>query len=215
MRASIRNRIMTACCLLIGSSSVWASGVDPLATIQKKWAECQYQSKDEDQQIYCLENLVKLSESSLQNAPDRNDLKIWLAISKSSLAGADGGLGGLSLAKQAKALLEDVVKTAPETLDGSAYVTLGTLYYKVPGWPVGFGDDDKAEEMLKKALKYNPNGIDANYFYGDFLAEDGRKAEAIDYLKRAAAAPPRETRPLADQGRMAEIQRRLKELGAQ
>ncbi|MDW6005088.1 tetratricopeptide repeat protein [Vibrio mangrovi] len=215
MRTSTRNRVIAACCLLIGSSPVWASGADPLTTIQKKWAQCQYQSQDEDQQIYCLENLVKLSESSLQSAPDRNDLKVWLAISKSSLAGADGGLGGLSLAKEARAILEEVVKTAPETLDGSAYTTLGSLYYKVPGWPVGFGDDDKAEEMFKKALEYNPNGIDPNYFYGDFLAEDGRKAEAIKYLKRAAAAPPRETRPLADQGRMAEVHKRLQELGAQ
>ena len=35
---------------------------------------------------------------------------------------------------------------------GSAYTSLGTLYFKVPGWPVGFGDEEKAEELLRKAL---------------------------------------------------------------
>ena len=47
-------------------------------------------------------------------------------------------------------------------LDGSAYNSLGVLYYKVPGWPVGFGDKAKARELLQKALAINPKGIDAN-----------------------------------------------------
>ncbi|CAM3700746.1 hypothetical protein VA7868_00257 [Vibrio aerogenes CECT 7868] len=184
-----------------------------LSSIQKKWAECQYQSKDEDNQVYCLENLVKMSEKALSQQPDRPDLKVWLAISKSSLAGADGGVSALSLVKSAKVLLEEVIEQAPETLDGSAYTSLGSLYYKVPGWPIGFGSDKKAEKMLKKALEMNPDGIDPNYFYGDFLAEDGRKKQAIDYLQRAAKAAPRPGRELADKGRQAEIAKRLKDLG--
>ncbi len=36
-------------------------------------------------------------------------------------------------------------------LQGSAYTSLGTLYYQVPGWPIGFGDDEKAEELLEQA----------------------------------------------------------------
>ncbi|MDW1892551.1 hypothetical protein R7O12_25450, partial [Vibrio sp. Vb1574] len=123
--------------------------------------------------------------------------------------GAQGGLGALSLAKEAKSLLEGVIATSPQTLDGSAYTSLGSLYYKVPGWPIGFGDDDKAEEMLKKALEINPKGIDPNYFYGDFLAEEGRDKEAKVYLTRAMQASPRPDRPLADKGRKLEIEATL------
>ncbi|SHO57006.1 tetratricopeptide repeat protein [Vibrio quintilis] len=186
---------------------------EQLSSIQKKWAECQYQSKDEDNQIYCMENLVKMSEKALKQQPERPDLKVWLAISQSSLAGADGGMGALSLVKSAKVLLEEVIEQAPDTLAGSAYTSLGSLYYKVPGWPIGFGSDKKAEKMLKKALTINPDGIDPNYFYGDFLAEDGRKKQAIEYLQRAAKAPPRPGRELADKGRQADIAKRLKDLG--
>jgi Tfp pilus assembly protein PilF len=82
----------------------------------------------------------------------------------------------------------------------------------VPGWPIGFGDDDTAEEMLRQALTMNPDGIDPNYFYGDFLAEDGRKQEAVRYLSRALNAAPRVGRPLADQGRRKEIKMRLESL---
>ena len=118
----------------------------------------------------------------------------------------------MSLVKESKALLEKVIDSAPKTLDGSAYTSLGSLYYKVPGWPIGFGDDEVAEKMLKKALEINPDGIDPNYFYGDFLAEDGRRSEAIKYLTKAQQAAPRPDRPIADQGRQQEIAQRLESL---
>jgi tetratricopeptide (TPR) repeat protein len=75
----------------------------------------------------------------------------------------------------------------------------------VPGFPLGFGDRQKAEELLGKALKINPDGIDPNYFYGELLYEQGRYREALEHLERAARAQPRPGRELADRGRHAEI----------
>ncbi|EMK3314147.1 hypothetical protein V8043_001496 [Vibrio vulnificus] len=206
-------RILTTSSILaltVLSASSFA--VTPLQDVQSKWAVCQYQIEDEDQKIKCLENLIMHNTAMLQQMPDNPELTVWLAINKASLAGAEGGLGALSLAKEAKALLEKVIATAPNTLDGSAYTSLGSLYYKVPGWPLGFGDDEKAEEMLKKALEINPKGIDPNYFYGDFLAEDGRRTEAKVYLTRAKQAEPRLNRLLADKGRQLEIDAALEKL---
>ncbi|CAH8195925.1 tetratricopeptide repeat protein [Vibrio aestuarianus] len=199
--------------LTMGSiQPVVASSADPLNTIQKKWAVCQYQSQDKEHQVYCLEKLIERNQKALDDQPERPELKVWLAINKGSLAGVNGGLGALSLVKEAKVLLEQVIEQAPETLDGSAYTSLGSLYYQVPGWPIGFGDDEMAEKMLKKALEINPDGIDSNYFYGDFLAEDGRKVDALTYLKRAQQAKARPDRPLADMGRQKEIEKRIGEL---
>ena len=48
-------------------------------------------------------------------------------------------------------------------MDGAAYTSLGALYYQVPGWPLGFGDDAAARTMLRKGLAIDPDGIDANY----------------------------------------------------
>ena len=84
--------------------------------------------------------------------------------------------------------------------------SLGTLYFKVPGWPIGFGDTEKAEELLKHALEINPDGIDPNFFYGEFLLEEDRYAESVAVLSHALQAAPRPDRPLADAGRKAEIQ---------
>ncbi|HDY7444062.1 TPA: hypothetical protein RQJ36_000689 [Vibrio vulnificus] len=204
--------LTTASALVLTLLSASSFAVTPLQDVQSKWAVCQYQVEDEDQKIKCLENLIMHNTAMLQQMPDNPELTLWLAINKASLAGAQGGLGALSLANEAKALLEKVIATAPNTLDGSAYTSLGSLYYKVPGWPLGFGDDEKAEEMLKKALEINPKGIDPNYFYGDFLAEDGRSKEAKVYLTRAKQAEPRLNRLLADKGRQLEIDAALEKL---
>ncbi|HDY8050243.1 TPA: hypothetical protein RQK83_001245 [Vibrio vulnificus] len=204
--------LTTASALVLTLLSASSFAVTPLQDVQSKWAVCQYQVEDEDQKIKCLENLIMHNTAMLQQMPDNPELTVWLAINKASLAGAQGGLGALSLANEAKALLEKVIATAPNTLDGSAYTSLGSLYYKLPGWPLGFGDDEKAEEMLKKALEINPKGIDPNYFYGDFLAEDGRSKEAKVYLTRAKQAEPRLNRLLADKGRQLEIDAALEKL---
>src|SRR5690606_27578047 len=93
----------------------------------------------------------------------------------------------------------------PSALNGSVYTSLGSLYYHVPGWPIGFGDDKRAGEYLKKALAINPDGIDPNFFYGDFLIEEGDYQQAIAVLQHALEAPPRPGREVADEGRRAEI----------
>ena len=47
------------------------------------------------------------------------------------------------------------IEINPQAMDGSAYVTLGTLYYMAPKWPIGFGDEATAQKMLQTALKIN------------------------------------------------------------
>jgi tetratricopeptide (TPR) repeat protein len=198
---------LTVCSALASTAAL--AGNTPLQDVQKKWAECQYSTPSGDEKENCFNRAIAKTSIYLDREPGNPELTVWLAINKASLAGAKGGLGALSLAKEAKSLLEQVIKTSPQTLDGSAYTSLGSLYYKVPGWPIGFGDDDKAEQMLKKALEINPNGIDPNYFYGDFLAEEGRDQEAKVYLTHAMQASPRPDRPLADKGRRQEIEATL------
>ena len=102
-------------------------------------------------------------------------------------------------------------KIDANSLDGSALTSLGSLYYKVPRFG-SFGDYDKAREYLERALKVNPTGIDQNFFYGEFLSERGEKAKAIEYLKKALAAPARPGRDDADSGRRAEIHELLDKL---
>lgn len=181
--------------------------------IQHQWAEVMYQTPDKAQG----EAFTKLDGEAKAVAaryPGRAEPLIWEAISLSSHAKVQGGLSGLGMAKEARDLLLQAEQIDPKALDGSVYTSLGALYAKVPGWPLGFGDKDKADGYLKKALAINPNGMDPNFLYGDFLFSQGRYKEAEQALGHALHAPPRPNRPLADKGRKGEIEALLAQVRA-
>lgn len=178
------------------------SGVDQLA---RGWAHVRYEIPSKPAQVAAYDALANKAEALARQYPNRAEPLIWQAIILSTEAGAKGGMGALPLVKSAKTLLERAERLNATAIDGSVYTTLGSLYDQVPGFPVGFGDKAKARTYLKKALAINPNGIDPNYFYGDFLVGQGQYAEAIRVLERAAAAPPRPGREVADRGRRAEV----------
>lgn len=182
-----------------------------LARVQQRWAEIQYQLPGKEK-AKAFEALAKDAEGFVATYPDRAEPRIWQAIVLSTWAGEKGGLGALGLVKDARRQLEKALEIDDTALEGSAYTSLGSLYYQVPGWPLGFGDDDKARRYLQKALAINPDGIDPNFFFGDYLLEQGEKARARQYLERALAAPDRSGREVADQGRRREIRERLARL---
>ena len=194
----------------IGLAFVLASGLaaagmeEDVARVRQEWERIKYQMPARDQEA-AYETLAKDAERVMAQYPKSAEPAIWHGIVEASHAGAKGGLGALSLAKSARKSLEQALALNPNALEGSAYTSLGSLYYQVPGWPIGFGDDKKALELLQKGLAVSPNGIDPNYFYGDFLYRSGDYGPAEQALRKALQAPPREGRKLADDGRRKEI----------
>jgi tetratricopeptide (TPR) repeat protein len=176
--------------------------------LQSAWEHANYELSGKPQ-IEAFEHLITEADKTRQQLPAQADVLIWRGIIYASYAGKKGGLGALSMAKTAKADLEKAIEIDKQALNGSAYTTLGTLYYKVPGWPLGFGDNAIAEKMLKEALTINPQGIDSNYFYALYLIEKQQCAEAEKFLLKAQQAAPRPERPLADKGRHQEIDQAL------
>lgn len=172
--------------------------------IQHQWEVVKYQTAAKEQEAKFKE-LAERAHAISAKHEGRAEPLVWEAIVLSTYAGAKGGLGALSLVKQARDLLFSAEQIDATVLDGSVYTSLGSLYYQVPGWPIGFGDDDKAKAYLEKALTMNPNGIDPNFFYGDYLMHEGEFAMAISALDKAMAAPTRPGREIADKGRRNEI----------
>ncbi len=181
---------------------------DAIGELQHAWATANYHTTEEKQEA-AFKVLAKDAHQVSLEYPGRAEPLIWEAIILSCYAKAKGGLGALKIAEQSRDLLLAAEKINPQALNGSAYTSLGSLYYKVPGWPFGFGDKKMARLYLEKALQINPTGIDPNYFYGDFLISQGEQAKAVECFKKALSAPPRPGREDADEGRKAEIQQAL------
>lgn len=202
----MRTIVLTLLCLI--SLPLWALDAPDqqrLSAIQQDWARIQYQLP-EDQRVAAFEKLAAQSTTFTQERPAVAEAWIWHGIVTSSWAGAQGGLGALGKVKQAKADLEKALALDPNALQGSAYASLAALYDRVPGWPIGFGDADKAQALLEKALTINPDGIDPLYFWGDHLFRQGHYAQAREALNKALQAPPRLGRETADAGRRKDIQ---------
>lgn len=198
--------------LLAVAPFAWAldqPGTQQLAALQQRWAQIQYQTP-KAQRADALEKLSVEASTLVRQHPGAAEPLIWDGIINSSWAGAVGGLGALGKVKAARTSLEQALKIDPNALQGSAYTSLGTLYDQVPGWPIGFGDSEKAETLLRKALQINPEGIDSNYFWADHLYRQKHYAEARTALEKARQAPPRPGREVADQGRRGDIDALLK-----
>ena len=184
-----------------------------ITRLEKEWGHIRYQLPEKSQQQRdAIGQLVEMAQIISSEYPDRAEPKIWQGIIVATDAGIGKWFSALGKVKQAKVLFEAAIEIDPEALSGAAYTSLGSLYYQVPGWPVGFGDSEKAEYYLQKGLKVDPDGIDANYFYGDFLLEQKRYTEARIYLERALRAPNRPDRPVADSGRRDEINAALAQI---
>lgn len=211
----IRTLLLAAACLVsLPAFALSDAGAQHLQQLQTRWAEINYQVP-KAQRAAALEKLAGVAEDAVKAEPKAPELLIWRGIILSTWAGAKGGIGALGLAKDARASLEAALAIDPRALDGSAYTSLGSLYYQVPGWPIGFGDDKRAETMLTKALEINPGGIDPNYFFGDYLYRQKRYAKARAALQRALAAPDRPGRAVADEGRRSEIRALLAKVEAE
>ena len=196
--------------LLSWHASFAADKIDPaIEQLQHDWAQVNYHTATDAQEA-AFKALTEQAHQITANSPNQAEAMIWEAIVLSGYAKAKGGLGALTYAEKARDLLLASEKLNPQAMQGSAYTTLGSLHYKVPGWPIGFGDKKKARAYLEKSLQINPTGIDPNYFYGDFLLSQGDKAGAIEYFNKALAAPARPGREDADAGRRGEIEAGLK-----
>ena len=183
--------------LLLSSQCIAENLNESLQSIESEWASIYYSTpKQKRGPEYCrlLTKTINLSSHHPKNA----EPIIWEAIVKATNADHQDAVSALKAIHEARDLLLKAIEINPQAMSGSAYVTLGTLYYMAPKWPIGFGDEATAEKMLQTALKINPNGIDSNYFYGDFLLSNNRLNEAEKYFKRAIAIPARAEQAYAD-----------------
>lgn len=206
MTSLARRTLWVATLALLPCLPAQAASLDnDLLGIQQEWARINYSSASGDRKAEEFGRLADQASALTVSHPGRAEPMVWEGIVLSSQAGAAGGLGALSLAKKARNVLEASLKIDPAALAGSAHTSLGTLYHKVPGFPIGFGDDDKARRHLEAALKINPTGIDPNYFYAEFLVDEGETSLALEHLQRAQSAASRPGRETADAGRRQEI----------
>lgn len=170
-----------------------------ILNLAESWAEAKYLSRDDSERQEKMEPVGVAADALVKRYPGRVEALIWDGIITSERASLTWGLTALNLAAKARDMLIKAEKLDPKALDAGAPTSLGVLYYRVPGFPIGWGSNDKARHYLEEAVKNAPNGRDAHYFYADFLYEQGQYKEAEAVLEKALTLPPHPERPIWDE----------------
>jgi tetratricopeptide (TPR) repeat protein len=197
---------MAAALVATVSTPAFAGMAEDVKTVNDGWAHISYEVKGSSTQTKALDQLAIEAAHVVQRYPGQAEPLLWMGIVVSEQANRANIFHKLGLATKARDILARAYAIDPKSANGGTAMSLAVLYYKVPGSPIGFGDDAKARQLLKEALALDPNGLDTNYFYGDFLLDQGDKAGARSYLQKALKAPHDPTRPVWDAGRRREVQ---------
>ena len=207
------------CCLAAWTTSSAAedSGINAaILQLALNWEHIKFEVTDKDLQEKQMAALADRAGSIVQQFPGRPEAAIWQAIiisEQASMASENGSpFKALGFAKHAREILEPIAKQYPAVLDAGAPTSLGVLYSRVPGFPIAFGDKAKARALLQEAIKYAPDGLDANYFYGDFLYNEHEYPAAEQVFKHALSLPPHPERPIWDKSRRLVMQEDLEKM---
>lgn len=200
--------IMAIVASLLGGlpTAAFAGMPEEVKAINDGWAHIVYEMKGSSTQTKALDRLGQQAAQVAARYPGKAEPLLWQGIVTSEQANRANFFHKLGLATRARDLLARAYAIDPHAGKGGAAMSLGVLYYKVPGSPIGFGDDARAGKLLKEALALDPGGMDANYFYADYLLDQGDKADARTYAMKALRAPHDTTRPAWDAGRRREVQ---------
>ncbi len=193
--------------LILLTLSGYAQAAAPdesVVTLRTNWAKAKFQTP-KGQQLAALDRVINEADSLNKQYPGDPRVMLWYATTLSSYAQLKGGVGVLPRVKKARSLLEEALTKQPRVENGLGYGVIGAMYARVPGWPVAFGDKKKARKFLEAAVKISPNGSDSNYYYGDFLADEGDFENARRHLEIAKNAPIRKGYEIQDKGRKTEI----------
>lgn len=184
---------------------VLADMASDVKSVNDGWAHITYEIKGSSTQTKALDNLAKQAATVVARYPGKAEPLLWQGIVTSEQANRANMFHKLGLATRARDLIAKAYSIDPRSAQGGTALSLGVLYYKVPGSPLAWGDDEKAGKLLKQALALDPDGLDANYFYGDFMLDQGNKPAARGYLQKALRAPHDASRPVWDAGRRREV----------
>jgi tetratricopeptide (TPR) repeat protein len=181
---------------------------ETLGALRERWSEVKYGLPAEKERADQYHAFALQAREVAEANPYLAEPLVREGMALAAEAQARGGIRAYWLAQKARESLEESLKLDEGALHASAYTTLATLHARGLLWPFNVGKKNalRAEKYFRRALALDPQGIDPNFLYGEYLLGLYRLPEARGHLERALKAPLRPGEERADGARREEIQ---------
>ena len=131
-----------------------------------------------------LEEAAAWARSGVAAAPRSAEAHFWLAVSLASASRERGLFALLEAAGEVRAQLHQALDLDPHS--ANVLSALCALYHRAPGWPLSFGDDDRARGYCTRALLADPRSWEAHLVLAEVAHS---RDEAIPHLAAILAGP--------------------------
>lgn len=105
--------------------------------INEEWARIRFRIKDNDAQYPLFDALAQQAGAVAARYPNYAEPLMWQGIITSEEARTASMFKRMGYATTARDLLEKARKINPNAANGGVLMSLGVLYYRVPGFPIG------------------------------------------------------------------------------
>lgn len=183
---------------------------DPAVIAELARLECanaDVESK-KSKRIALYNNCFETADKALAGNADEVVALYWKAVAMGKLSEERGILNAQRMTRPMENLFLRVITLDEHYDNAGGHKALGRMYFRLPGFPISFGDKKKAIFHLKRALELYPHDIIARAFYAEALYDMGKKQEALQ-LAEAIVATPVETEHRFRYSRFIEIARNI------
>lgn len=158
-------------------------------------------SEEEQKEVY--EEGRSLGEKMMDEFPDSAPIKFWYGANIGRWAKVHGFLKAATsgVAKKLRQVCKDIIELDADYQGGGGYRILAQVHYHAPNIPIlmGWPSDEKALELIEKAMEIAPEHPTNRMLYAEILLEFDRNKEAKKHLQHVLDMTPRPTHTVEDQ----------------
>jgi tetratricopeptide (TPR) repeat protein len=143
-----------------------------------------------DEQKKVAELGVKMAQVLLERDAKSVDATYLMGLNLLLYAQSKGVLDTLFALQKVKGYMEAARELNPRYLYSSPSIGLGALYMFAPGFPVAFGDSEKAGKYFLEAAKAEPRQTTPWLLLGAVYAKQGDAARSLESFKKVRKVAP-------------------------
>jgi tetratricopeptide (TPR) repeat protein len=170
--------------------------------LQSYYFKAMYTGQSTEQQKKIYDKGFTMGEKMMERFPNSAPIKFWYGANVGRWADVHGFVQAATngIAKKLRRVCKKIIDLDPQYQGGGGYRILAQVHFYSPSIPLvmGWPSDDKALELVEKAMNVAPDHPTNRMLYAEILLEFDRDEQAKEHLQYILDMEPRSTHPVED-----------------